>query len=244
MSIINEMLKKKTYKELDLNTHISLKNEYVFFQVSKVASSTIKNFLQEIEVAGTSRKVIDVNNRYVSPHVWPTQLKEDKFISIIESPSFKKISFVRNPYSRVLSCYLHRIIKDVNSPSNKSLAKYTGGLCGPKITFSDFVKVISEQEPKQQESHWRIQSEEIFFDVIPNWDFIGRFENLKNDLNILDSLLKLKNNNSSFDESVNKSPMATGANDKLKSYFDDNTQELIYNSYAADFINFNYGKEL
>ncbi|MBE0464405.1 sulfotransferase family protein [Halomonas colorata] len=247
MSILDLMLAKKSYKELDLNTHISLKNKYVFFQVSKVASSTVKDFLQNMEVKGTSRRVIDVNNRYVSPHIWPSQLNESDFLSIIDDDSFNKISFVRNPYARILSCYLHRIVKDVSSPSNKWLSKYTGGLCGPNISFSDFAQVISEQESIQQESHWRRQSDEIFYNIIKNWCFIGRFESLSQDLNKVQ--LIINGNNTSSQESKlsgkdNFSPMTTKASSKLNEYYDDKTQELIYNSYLSDFKNFGYSKEL
>lgn len=244
MDMLELMLEKKSYKEIDLNTHISLKNNYVFFQVSKVASSTVKHMLQTIEVKGTSRKVIDVNDRYVSPHLWPSQMKKSAFLELLQNKQIKKVSFVRNPYSRVLSCYLHRIMKDINSPSNKSLSRYTGGLCGPEISFPDFVKVISEQRSIEQESHWRRQSDEILYDIVKDWSFIGRFENLQEDLQVLEEVLVNESSDCKYNDALNKSPMKTGAADKLKLYFDDKTQETLYDSFEDDFINFGYSRDI
>ncbi len=241
--MLNDISKVKSFKDIDLNTHISLKNNYVFFQVSKVASSTVKEVLQRFEVEGTARKVINVNDRYVSPHVWPSQLDQEVFVSILEDPSYRKLSFVRNPYTRILSCYLHRIVKDVRSPSNRYLESCTGGLCGPEISFKDFVKVVCEQPSFSQESHWRRQTDEILYDFIPNWDFIGRFESLSQDISIMTTLIKY-GHEFSFDENLNKSPMSTGASSKLKKYFDDETQQIVYESYKADFLNFGYSKDL
>lgn len=243
MNILDEMLKVKSFKEIDLNTHISLKNKYVFFQVSKVASSTIKGHLQQLEVKGTGRSVIDVNNRYVSPHVWPSQLSTSSFLNVLGGEEFKKVSFVRNPYSRLLSCYLHRIIRDVNSPSNKWLYNYTGGLCGPDISFSDFVKVVCSQRSIDQESHWRRQSDEIFFKLIPNWVFIGRFENLSEDIDKMERAA-FGSSEVDFDSNENLSPMSTGAADKVGIYYTDDLQELVYNSYQQDFLNFGYSKDI
>jgi hypothetical protein len=241
--VINKIMSLKTPRELDHSTYISLKNKYVFFQVSKAGSSTIKYYLQSQEVIGTGRKVINVNNTDLSPHVSPSQLDPVMFVDIIRSSEYKKIAFVRNPYSRLLSCYLHRIIGNPKSPSNKWLKRFTGGLGGPEISFSDFIKVVSNQKSKDQERHWRNQHDEIFYDLLNNWSFIGKFENLGEDIAAMMYL--------TFGKSiwfrrkpVNKSPMTTNASNKLKEYYSDDLIELVYKGYKNDFDAFGYDKDL
>lgn len=48
--------KIKPWSDVERNTHISLANNYVFFQVSKSASSTVKYYLQSYELRKTPWK--------------------------------------------------------------------------------------------------------------------------------------------------------------------------------------------
>lgn len=239
MSFYNHMRNLKTDREFDLGTHISLKNSYIYFQVSKAASSTVKKHLQELEVTGTGRKVLDVNNRNLSPHVWSSQLSESYFEQLIMAENVRKIAFVRNPYSRILSCYLHRILAEPNSPSNRALAKANGGRSGASVSFSEFVKVICDQESRDQEGHWKVQSDEILFELVPHWSFIGRFENLMEDVG---RMLALLGGGRPVDS--NSSPMATSANKKVLQYYTSDIQKDLLERYRADFHNFDYSESL
>jgi hypothetical protein len=234
------LLQYKTYRELDINTHISLKYGYVYFQVSKAASSTVKYYLQLIEVKNTGRVVLDVNNRNLSPHIWPSQLKQSHFLSLMNKDSFKKVAFVRNPYERVLSCYLHRIKKACDSPSSKSFYRFTKGRYGFDVSFPDFVRVISSQSTKEQDSHWRVQSDEIYYDKFKKFDFIGKFERLNEDLPRLIRLLA----RDEIEVTENMSPEVTNADSKLHDYYTAELRSLIYQRYRVDFENFGYPEEL
>jgi len=137
--VLENFLKVKTRNDFENNTHISLKNRYVFIQVSKAASSSVKWALQSLEFLNTPWKVMDVNNKFYAPHISPYQVSEESLEEIFNSDSFKKVAFVRNPYTRLLSCYLHRIIGNPRSASNKALMFATGGKGGPDISFNEFV---------------------------------------------------------------------------------------------------------
>lgn len=240
---MEQLLQIKSKRELDIGTHISLKNRYVYFQVSKSASSTVKGALQALEVEGTSRKVVNVNNRNLSPHIWPSQLTEEMFLSILKDRSFRKFSFVRNPYSRILSCYLHRIVAEPHSASNKALKIANSGRGGPDISFFEFVSVICEQKSSEQESHWRAQADEIFYDLIQDWAFIGRVEELATDIDKMNSII-LGRVPSTSNELGNLSPMTTGASEKLKSYYDIKTRIKVLERYERDFTVFGYSEKI
>ena len=104
------MLAYKKRHEIDLDTHISLKHHYVYMMVGKAASSTVTYHLQCVEYRGTRYKPGNVNSRHLSPHIAPFQLARREFVTVMTGPRFRRLTFVRNPYTRLLSCYLHRIV--------------------------------------------------------------------------------------------------------------------------------------
>lgn len=238
---VDSILEKKSSREFDLGTHISLKNRYVYFQVSKAASSTVKHYLQSLETLDTGRSITNVNNRNLSPHIWPSQLSKEDLSGILADASFKKLTFVRNPYTRILSCYLHRIRVDVKSTSNRALANATGGRSGTDVEFGEFVDIICDQESPEQESHWRCQYDEISYPIIENWAHIGKFENLNTDLQ---EFLSQYTDQVSVRPKISKSPAVTSAGDKLKEFYTPKLQAKIVDRFALDFETFGYSREL
>lgn len=233
----------KNARELDIGIHISLKNDYIYFQVSKSASSTVKFYLQNLEVCGTQRKVADVNNRNLSPHIWPSQLRESHFLELLASPTMRKVTFVRNPFSRLLSCYLHRIKGSPESPSVKNIKRFTRNRFDASLSFSDFVKIVCDQESIQQDSHWRVQSDEVFYSLIPHWSFIGRVERIDEDLPRLMALLD-PDATAPTSELEDYSPSVTKASSKLADFYTPELEEKVVTRYKADFDNFGYATSI
>lgn len=239
----SEILSSKSFRELDICTHISLKNDYVYFQISKSASSTLKYYLQLLEVLGTQRKVVDVNNRNLSPHIWPSQLKGEYFLELLASPSMRKVTFVRNPFSRLLSCYLHRIKGTPESPSVKNIKRFTRNRFDASLSFADFVQIVCDQKSIQQDSHWRVQSDEVFYDLIPRWSFIGRVERINEDLPRLMALLDP--NSPILTSKLNDySPSITRASSKLADFYTPELERMVVARYKADFDNFGYSTSI
>jgi len=234
----------KPRHDINLNTHISIKNQYIYLQVGKAASSTVRYYLQKKEFCGTRWKVQNVNNRHLSPHIAPYQLGDKLFLQLIENPDFKKICFVRNPYTRLLSCYLHRIVADSESSSAKIFYKLSAYPKNKTPSFGDFLRFICQQESKKMERHWRVQSDEVFFDVI-NIGFIGQMENLSNNLEALGKYLF---GNEGFGEEklgeIDQSPMKTNSNNKIREYYNSELATLVAERYQKDFINFGYSFDL
>ncbi|MCE8018923.1 sulfotransferase family protein [Halomonas sp. MCCC 1A11036] len=226
-------------RELDIGTHISLKYDYIYFQVSKSASSTVKYYLQELEVRGTRRRVEDVNNRNLSPHIWPSQLKEEHFLELLASPDMRKVTFVRNPFSRLLSCYLHRIKESPGSPSVKNIKRFTRNRFDETLSFGDFVEIVCDQPSAEQDSHWRVQSDEVLYDLIPHWSFIGRVERIEEDLPKLMAILD-PDVAAPTSELEDYSPSVTKASSKLADFYTPEFERKVVERYRADFENFGY----
>lgn len=240
---IQKLLLSKSVRELDIGTHISLKHDYIYFQVSKSASSTVKYYLQELEVRGTQRKVVDVNNRNLSPHLWPSQLKEAYFFELLAAPTMRKVTFVRNPFSRLLSCYLHRIKGSPESPSVKNIKRFTKNRFDASLSFADFVQIVCDQKSIQQDSHWRDQSDEVFYDLIPHWNFIGRVERIDEDLPRLMALLDPEAP-APEGELQDYSPSVTKASSKLADFYTRELERKVVTRYKADFDNFGYATSI
>jgi len=230
---------------INLCIYISLKNKYIYFRVGKTGSSTVTYHLYYAEYINTNFVVKDVNSQYFCPHLRPFQLDVEQFEEILNSPRFWKIAFVRNPYTRLLSCYLHRIIGEKTmNPSKKVLYKNTEFNEEHKSSFREFVKFVCDQETTNMERHWRLQSFEILWPQM-KFDFVGRQEQLSDDLNRLELVLYGK---PVFDQKILKcsdnSPMKTNASKSLRNYYDDETARLVYSRYRDDFETFDYAVEL
>lgn len=238
-------VKKKPVKDFEISTHISLTNKYVFVQISKAASSNVKWTLQSLECKHSPWKVIDVNNKFFSPHISPYQITNEMLEGVFNSEEYKRVTFVRNPYSRILSCYLHRIVAEPESPSNKTLMKMTEGRVGADVSFDEFVEIICGQSSYEQEAHWRCQSEDICFDSV-SYDLVGKLENLQSDLLSCVEMLYGKRGKEWFLNSQKKdaSEMKTGASELVKQYYNNFTMNKVRKRFSVDFSNFKYSQNI
>lgn len=135
-----------------------------------------------------------------------------------------KFALVRDPFSRTLSAYLDKIDRKYNQKEEK-------------VSFKDFLKNL-KQGKLHSNLHWAPQTS-IMLLPIKEFDFIGKFENLNQDLNfILSRITQSKsatpfiNNDKNFHR---KGPPSTSASDKVKNYYDDECEELVKQLFALDF---------
>jgi Sulfotransferase family len=236
------VLERKPESDWQLNTHVSLRNRYVFFQVCKAAGSTVTHHLQAVEYEGTQFRVQDPKNKYLSPHLSPYQFEPTHLAAIMQDPTWRRVAFVRNPFTRLLSCYLHRIVAEPQSPSARWYRKSSGDTDTP--TFARFVEVVCRQPSVEMERHWRVQSDEVLADVV-RLDFVGRFERLREDLERLSQFLFGRD---AFDAKalaeVNASPMRTGAESRLYEYYTPELVTLVVRRFHRDFELFDYPTSL
>lgn len=239
------LLSFKKASDIEHDTHISLKNKYVYIMVCKAASSTVTYHLQWAEYKGTRFTPRNVNSRYQSPHLAPFQLPRKTFYSIMNGDRFKKFTFVRSPFSRLLSCYLHRIVGMPRmNPSKRALYRHYKRPKSDKISFETFIDIITDQENAQMERHWAIQHDITLYSLV-EYDFIGKQEQLQDDLLALEQLVfRKKVFNRSKLSSVNKAPMQTGSSDKLRTYYTDRIVSKVAERYKIDFETFGYSMDL
>lgn len=136
---------------------------------------------------------------------------------------YKKIAFVRNPYSRLVSEYHHII----NKQKFKALK--------PFKTFREFVMQLQQIMPKISAIPHIKKSH-----LIPQWqfvydgdkmivDFIGRFENIEKDFaNVSDIPLP------------HSKRFASNKPYNYRDYYDEELRKIVYEIYKEDFVRFNY----
>lgn len=240
-TIIKEIAQLKPVRDFYDHFYISLKNRYAFHTVGKAANSTVKHLLYQLDLQNVPVKMPSVHDRASSPLLSPYQLSGKDHDWVFTSDDFFKFTFVRNPYSRLLSCYLDRILC-LNSRPYFELLRILGKEKGYKPSFDEFINAICSQTTFQQNNHWRVQYDDTLMSKV-NYDFIGKQENFASDfsyvykritgMDIKIELLK-----------TNASPTKTSSEKRLSTYWNKSLVQKVQLKYENDFNHFDYPSEL
>ena len=208
----------------------------IYVECPKVACTTIKRVLQHAEVNGDLSQISkNVHDRNKSPLAKPG-FDDEEFLRLIKDPQVFKFCFVRDPFSRVLSCYLDKMVD--NTWERNRLAPKLELSTDPIPTFLEFLEAIKEQKDAERDIHWMTQDFMLQTGTI-NYNFIGRFENFRSEFTqVCDSLgisefLDLK-----------ATAHATNANNRLREYYGEREKHLVTQIYERDFVRFAYGWDI
>lgn len=221
--------------------NISLKHRYVYVETPKVACSTIKLTLQKFEIQDPDfvpEDFEDIHNRNFSPLLGPTQVGPLK--KFLHRRDIIKFCFVRNPYTRLLSCYLDKIAG--NKPHKSSILRQLGD--NPSqleipISFQQFIDAVAQQPITFMDPHWRPQYYQTFQDTI-KYNIIGKFERFHEDFTRIANSISEKLLYYYHHEHRHQ----TNAMQFVREYYNDEIAEKVFNIYKVDFDAFNYPKEL
>lgn len=177
---------------------VSDEHRFIYFAVPKVACSSIKTALLPLfnidatpykvpRRDGTSElmihKLFDESDYQLNKRQLIQRLREGEY------RSYFKFAFVRNPWDRLVSCYLNKLSEE-DCPGMKYPASLSAKVyCG--MPFSEFVEVVAETPDSRANLHFRSQSSMICGTLggeerrHPLVDFVGRFENLQADFKVV-----------------------------------------------------------
>ena len=93
-------------------------------------------------------------------------------------PEMPIFSFVRNPLSRLYSCYTDKVVDAARE--GRRLPFETWGVT-PKTTFDEFVQIVSNTPDEKSERHFRSQSWFISVNKKLIIDDLGKIENFQGD---------------------------------------------------------------
>jgi hypothetical protein len=172
---------------LSQSTYYSARGNYLYRAIPKCACSTVKNALIELEGleldANPTRRHDKSYNKFPGTETLTPQEERDLFAG--NTDTFKFV-IVRDPYSRLVSAYADKILEGYARRGDlwiekikKTAAKHKVKL-SEKITFEEFVRVVSLQSEAEMDVHWRQQYHVARFDLI-KFDFVGRTELISTD---------------------------------------------------------------
>jgi hypothetical protein len=162
-----------------------------------------------------------------------------------------KFTFVRDPYSRLLSAFKDKF-ENASTCSDRpgrdpfwfkygaklkqdALAAGLAENSGPDLTFNEFVRLVCRMTPATMNEHWHPQALLACVDEI-NYDFIGRFERLADDVPVALARLGLQ----SFPTLEDLRWRPTRALELVDTYYDAELREMVRQKYDIDFRTFNY----
>jgi len=203
-----------------------------YIPVPKSGCSSIKLAIAEFLNLGIPKNRIHAN------------LKMEKIKSKSDYPDFFIFSIVRNPIDRLFSAYKSKIAKKRNqigptlkNGAQKALADYYGNAFYGGMTFEQYIATVCKIKDLHSDEHFRSQHF-ILHDrnAKPLFDFVGKLENLQEDILYLSQHhnLPLKN----VGHFGNK---AKYISDNLQEVYNDkNLKDKIYSRFELDFTTFNY----
>ncbi len=95
---------------------------------------------------------------------------------------FFKFSIIRNPWSRIVSCYNKKIMNATNLSKISLLSQYKG--LYPMMKFNNFISWLCSKEgqDKYADPHWKSQYKILFDDLEePFYDQVVKLENFEDD---------------------------------------------------------------
>lgn len=217
-------------------THISRRHQAVFVEVPKAGCTVVKRAMQCSEHGGEPHEEPDsVHERSTSPLGAPLRdgFDLDELFGP-DSPYFR-FGFVRNPYSRALSCYLEKIageqwLRDIRLPK-------LGFRPDEDVSFVDFLHRVAQQEPAEMDIHWAPQSHLLSLGRV-SYGFIGRFESFHADLLSVIGHLDMTVPDDLLDK---RTSHTTNARRKIAQYYDEKCVALVQTIYQRDFELLGYG---
>lgn len=239
--ITRQAVEQMRFEQLINSIHRSEKYRYIYINNPKTGCSTLKTALIELELRDTGG-VIDLSDRRFihgrlcplrqHPPIWPSPT-----LSRLVQQDYTFISFIRNPYTRLASCYFDKIASGVLVAP--SIFRALPGHRQPE-SFTEFVHQIVSQMDSEMNPHWRPQVTNLLFGQIP-YTFIGRFETYAEDFVRAFAAINVVGEDVPILRHLNKGRYPGVEPSEL---YDAELQTLVYQRYQADFEAFGYAYDL
>jgi hypothetical protein len=226
---------------------ISHKHKTIFVHIPKVAGQSIESmFLNDLNLNWNQRAELLLRKKKVNErgpfrlaHLKAHEYVHLNYIDPIKFNSYFKFSFVRNPYSRAYSYY-----------------KYLG--YSEIISFNTFISEVLTKKVKQNHFFFIPQTDYLYYEDKLLVDFVGKFEELNQDIKTVISnanlsihelpfVNKSKNDKKRAISKLAKNPkflLKLKMNNHIfKDYreaYDKASLELIKNIYKDDIDKFQY----
>lgn len=187
----------------------------IYIRIQKVAGTSLMNCLKSIE----KKEIKKIDKR--------AALRHNRYF---------KFAFTRNPYDRLVSCYINKILNpyNVHGKAKNNFLRHNPDF-HEGMDFKSFAKEVSSISDNFSDRH--IKSQHCFLlDKKGRWipDFLGKFENLEEDFKKICKKM-----------GVSKPPSLPHKRkskriDGYRDYYDEETKRLVERRYKKDLELFGY----
>lgn len=236
-------VKAMGWRSVNLHTHISLVNRYVYVEVPKAGCGTMKATLGGLEAARMGPAMVgrvreNPHDRMAAtPFVKPFQLPPDLLEQVLTSSEYRRFTVVREPAARLLSGFIEKIGQGLkqSAPVVAAVAASTGRTVAPAdVTLDQFLDVIGAQESRDQDPHWRRQADHIGLGTVP-YDAVIHLEDLDASWSRIGELTGIDGLQEQF-----YCRNSTGARTRLAEYYTPTLLAQVGEIYARDYKSFGY----
>ncbi|MDF9392303.1 MULTISPECIES: sulfotransferase family protein [Methylococcus] len=221
--------------------YVSRRYRYVYIDNPKTGCTSLKSAMAELELRGSESNLDPLNPEVIHYDASPLKSFAPIFpnptLSSLAAQGYRFVTFVRNPYQRLLSCYLNKF--DSNATMDNPQARRMPHGTAPG-DFLEFIEAVVGQTDQEMDPHWRSQTINIHFGRI-TYTHIGRFENYALDYKATFEKLGIPHTDIPQLRHLNKTKAGRS---RLREFYDEKSQEAVYARYRDDFSNFGYSYEL
>lgn len=223
-SVLNERLARED-KSFEPIEYVVLDNHKLIYLVnSKVACSSIKSTFLDEEISDDH----SVHNRIIKKGLLHFNLTE-------EQTHYFSFTFVRNPFSRLVSCYESKYHTDPVKYGFFEFKNYLFGYLSKDDGFDTFIRKVCAIPPRLMDRHFRPQYDIIYdSNGKSRCDFIGHFETLEEEFSVIQNRFALNPL-----PHLNKTPTLN-----WRDYYSNETLKLVRETYQKDFETFGYEEYL
>ncbi|WP_138469010.1 sulfotransferase family protein [Poseidonocella sp. HB161398] len=212
----------------------------VYIETPKVACTAIKAYMQDRAAPppGGTPEGRDVHDRASSPLPMLSSLPPATRRAALAG-SWRRFSFTRNPFARLLSGYLDKIV--TNDWERARHLPQLGFAPDARIPLGTFLKALAAIPEEARDIHFAPQSRLLCLGDI-GYDFLGAFERFEADFAEMKRRFYGESGGGSY--AVIGKRHATGAADRLAEHFGPAETALARQLYAADFALLGYSGRL
>lgn len=201
---------------------VSERSKLIYCPIPKAASSNWKYLLRKFEGLSDYDDLSKAHDPSLSGLRYLSDYSPDEVESLLRDQTYLKFTFVRDPYTRALSCYMDKFqnreekyVEQEYQPFLAQLldwriARSIDATRTPRLSFPAFVDELAKQNPMEMNEHWMPQALLCGFGEMP-YDFVGSMRTLQ-----ADSEFVLRSRNMSLERFPTQSDIgfkASGASD-------------------------------
>ena len=234
------------YNHMKYKYIVHNERKFVYLWSHKVACSSVKAALLplfDLDPTPYEWTLEDGTRRFNVHRIFLAtdhQIGKDQLLGGLDKEyrDYFKFAFVGNPWDRLLSCYLDKMVGNRLFPKVAASAVSAGVEYYVNMPFAEFVEAVHQVPDESANAHFRSQYLTVCGpDGEPMADFVGRFENLREDFARVAEEIGVPG--LELPEFNRKSVSKRGSR-HYREFYDERLQSLVHERYVKDVETFGY----